>query len=88
MTYVIVEKTFDPPISEADGMARDLRLLSCIRQQGVRWIRSFVSHDRRYGVCEYEATDAEAVRIAYHTADVPFLRVWTGECLTPESLGV
>lgn len=45
-----------------------------------------LSSDRRYGVCEFEAPDAEAVRVAHHTAGVPFVRVWTGERFTPESM--
>lgn len=86
MAYVIVEKTYDPPINETEYAAHSLRLLPCIESQGIRWIRSFVSNDRRYSVCEYEAADAEAVRVAYHTAGVPFKRAWMGECLTPEPM--
>ena len=84
MAYVIVEKTYDPPLAEGEVMARSWRLLPCLKHQGVRWVRSFVSNDGRYGVCEYEAADAEAVRVAYRTADVPFRRAWTGELITPE----
>lgn len=86
MAYVIVEREFDPPLTEAEHMARSQRLFPCLEPGRVRWIHSFVSSDRRYGVCEFEAPDAEAVRVAHHTAGVPFVRVWTGERFTPESM--
>jgi hypothetical protein len=86
MTHVIVERTFDPPLTEEEHMARSARLFPCLEPGTVTWIRSFVSRDRRYGVCEFEAPDAESVRIAHSTANVPYARVWSGEQFTPESM--
>lgn len=86
MAHIIVERTFDPPLTEDEHMARSLRLFPCLETVRIRWIRSFVSSDRCHGVCEFEAADAESVRIAHRTADVPFLRVWTGREFTPESM--
>jgi hypothetical protein len=83
MTYVIVERIFDPPLTQDEHMARSMRLLGCLAPAGIRWIRSYVSNDRRFGGCEFEAADAESVRVAHHTADDPFVRVWTAECFTP-----
>ncbi|MGH7444007.1 MAG: nickel-binding protein [Longimicrobiales bacterium] len=86
MAHVIVERIFDPPLTEDEHMARSLRLFPCLETSSIRWIRSFVSNDRRHGVCEFEAADAETVRIAHRTADVPFVRVWTGREFAPESM--
>jgi hypothetical protein len=86
MAHVIVERSFDPPLTAEEQMARAGRLMPCLGTGGIRWIRSYVSNDRRYGVCEYDAPDAEAVRVAHHTADVPFKRIWTGTEYTEESM--
>ncbi|HEX2166766.1 MAG TPA: nickel-binding protein [Longimicrobiales bacterium] len=86
MARVIVERIFDPPLTEAEHMARSQRLNPCLEPSKIRWIRSFVSNDRRHGVCEFEAADAETVRVAHRTAEVPFTRVWTGQVFDPEMM--
>lgn len=83
MARVIVERIFDPPLTQAEHRARSERLLPCLGPARIRWIRSFVSTDRRHGVCEFEADDAETVRVAHHTANVPFRRVWSGDVFAP-----
>lgn len=83
MVHVIVERVFDPPLTEAEQVARSGRLLPCLETARIRWVRSFVSSDRRHGVCEFEAADAESVRVAHHTANVPFRRLWSGDLFTP-----
>lgn len=84
MAYVIVERTFESPLTDEQIEAAMQRMGPCLEQYGVRWIRSFLSKDRRRDVCEYEAADAEAVRIAHHTAGMPYLRVWTAEMMSPD----
>lgn len=86
MARIIVERIFDPPLTEEEHMARSMRLSPCLEPSRIRWIRSYVSSDRCHGVCEFEAADAESVRIAHRTANVPFTRVWTGQVFTPESM--
>lgn len=86
MAHVIVERTFDAPLSDEQLEAAMKRLNPCLAQYGVRWVRSFLSNDRRRDVCEYEASDAEAVRVAHHTADMPYQRVWTAQMLTPDDM--
>lgn len=86
MAHVIVERTFDEPLSDEQIQLAMQRMGPCLEQYGVRWIRSFLSNDRRRDVCEYEATDAEAVRMAHHLGSMAYLRVWTAEVLTPESM--
>lgn len=84
MAYVVVERTFEPPLTEEEHMARSARLFPCLEPGRIRWICSYVSTDRRHGVCEFEAPDAESVRIAHRTAGVPFVRVWTGTRFGPD----
>lgn len=86
MAHVIVERTFEEPLTDEQIEAAMARMGPCLEQYGVRWIRSFLSNDRRRDVCEYEARDAEAVRMAHHLASMPYVRVWTAQLMTPESM--
>lgn len=83
MTRLIVERTFEEPLSEADHKAAGERLAPCTEMYGVRWIRSYLSADRRRMICEYEAPDAEAVRLSNRSAGVSFDRVWNADLLMP-----
>ena len=79
MAHLIVEQTFEEPVTvdEHDRLAK--RLDPCLEAYGARWVRSYLSMDRRRMVCEFEAPDAEAVRISYRSAGIGFERVWAAE---------
>jgi hypothetical protein len=83
MPYLIVEYDHDPPITD-EQLAKDANALhDCLDVRGVRWMRSWVSNDRRRGFCEYRADNAEAVREAYNTANVKYLKVWSATLFAP-----
>ena len=84
MTHMIVETVYDPPISEDDFDANASKLEPCLEGRNVRWVRSFMSLDRRRRICIFEAPDAEAVRSAFRSASVKFERVWAAEEITDE----
>jgi hypothetical protein len=79
MAHLIIEQTFDPPLTDEAHKCLGQRLDSCLEAHGARWMRSYLSSDRRRMVCEFEAADAEAVRASYRSAGVAFERVWTAE---------
>ena len=85
MVRVLVEATYDPPLSEtvmrefAQGPPPD-----CFHIRNVTWLRSFVSRDRRRTICELEAPDADSVREAYRLAGHQFDAVWVAELLEPK----
>jgi Protein of unknown function (DUF4242) len=83
MARLILEKEFDPPLTEERHNLDAQRTDPCLEAYGARWIRSYLSTDRRRIVCEFEAADAEAVRSAFRSAGVPFTRVWTAEVFEP-----
>lgn len=76
MPYLLVEYDHNPPISDEQLAAAGTALGPCLEARNIRRLRSWVSADRKKGVCEYFAPDAESLREAYHTARVKFLRVW------------
>jgi hypothetical protein len=84
MVYLIVEQSFDPPLSDEEHSRFAERLDPCLESHGAKWMRSYLSTDRRRMVCEFEAADAEAVRQSYRSAGLKFDRVWAAERYTRE----
>ena len=85
MTHLIVEQTFETPLTDDEHARIGQRLDRCLEAYGARWIRSYLSTDRRRMVCEFEAPDAEAVRSSYRSAGLAFDRVWTAELFAREA---
>ncbi len=81
MPRIIVERNFDPPVTQDDLNAVSQRIGGCLDLYRVRWIRSHVSTDRRRVICEYEAADAQSVRDVQNAAQAPFERVWPAEMM-------
>ncbi len=81
MPHIIVERSFDTPLTEEDLKATEARMMPCLDLYRVRWIRSYWSADRRRMICEYEAPDAASVKSVQREADARFDRVWSAEVL-------
>jgi hypothetical protein len=65
----MVERTYaealEPSLDTADGINR------INTQEGVRWLYSFLSADKRKTYCLYEAPSPEAIRTAAARAGLP-----------------
>ena len=83
MAHIIVERSFDPPITQATMDSIGARIGKCLDLYGVRWLGSHVSVDRTRMVCVFEAADAQSVRDVQNTAEAPFDRVWRADILSP-----
>ena len=79
MAHLIVEQTFETPLTDEAHAQLGTRLDSCLEAYGARWMRSYLSTDRLRMVCEFEAADAESVRQSYRSAGVRFDRAWPAE---------
>ncbi len=67
-TYVI-ERSFAEQLDLTHG---DVELIEAANaEEGVRWLFSFLSADRRRSYCLYEAPSAEAILAAARRAGVP-----------------
>lgn len=79
MATMVVEQSFDHALTseELNNMAR--RVDPCLEAHGARWMRSYISSDKKRVLCEFEAADAEKVRESYRSAGVQFERVWTAD---------
>ena len=79
MSRIIVERHLaDAPDFEAVQAMEDA-VAWCLEEHRVKFIRSYFSGDKQTMVCEYEAPDAEAVRIVQRTGNLPFERIWAAE---------
>ncbi len=69
MPIFMVERNFaealEPSIDAADGINR------INAEEGVRWLYSFLSADKRKTYCLYEAPTPEAIRTAASRAGLP-----------------
>lgn len=83
MARILVEKIFEPAMTE-DRWNRDIEVgIPCHQAHDVQWIRSMMSRDCRFVICEFEAPDAETVRRSFRKAGLPFARIWAVDVLEP-----
>ncbi len=69
MPLYVIERTF---AEQLDLDADDVRLIEDVNaDEGVRWLFSFLSADRRRSYCLYEAPSPEEIVIAAQRASVP-----------------
>ena len=79
MPHFVVEYSFDPPLTDDSLKGAFDALKPCLEVRNIRRMRSWLADDRTRMLCEYEAGDTQAVRDAYRSASVPFVRVWSGK---------
>jgi len=69
MPVYVIERNF---AEQLDLSSDDVKLIDEINaDEGVRWLFSFLSADRRRTYCLYEAPSPEAIREAAERANVP-----------------
>src|ERR687893_814082 len=69
MPYFMIERTF---AEELELSGEDIALIDDVNaDEGVRWLFSFLSADRRRTYCLYEAPSPDAIRVAARRANVP-----------------
>jgi hypothetical protein len=82
MPVYIIERAF---AEQLDLTNEDVELIEGINaDEGVRWLFSFLSVDRRCTYCIYEAPSAEAIMVAAKRANIPADNVVEVE---PQTLG-
>jgi hypothetical protein len=69
MAVFVIERRFAEAIDLNDEDVREINLIN--DEEGVRWLYSFLSVDRRKTYCLYEAPSPEAIRQAAVRAGLP-----------------
>lgn len=69
MPLYLIERRF---AEQLELTGDDVRLIEAVNaDEGVHWLFSFLSADRRKSYCLYEAPSAEAIRVAAQRASLP-----------------
>lgn len=71
MPRFIIERNFAEKLELAAWKAGNERIERINDEEGVKWIFSFLSADKRKTYCLYEAPNAEAIRNAAARANIP-----------------
>jgi len=79
---VLIERTFDPPVTEADIQKAEKEGW-CAKAHRVTFMRTYVSDDRRRMICLYQAPDAESVRLAQRLMTMPVDAIWAFTTIRP-----
>lgn len=83
MPLYMIERTF---AEELELSGEDIRLIEDVNaDEGIRWLFSFLSADRRRTYCLYEAPSPDAIRAAARRANTPVDEIIE---VQPETLGV
>jgi hypothetical protein len=65
----LIERNFAEALEVTKEGAAQVRQIN--DEEGVKWLFSFLSPDKRKTYCLYEAPNAEAIRIAARRANIP-----------------
>lgn len=69
MPIFMIERRFADELEINAGVADGVRRVN--EEEGVQWLYSFLSADKRKTYCLYEAPSAQAIRSAAERADLP-----------------
>ena len=86
MPRYLVERTFADGMnveSGEEGAAVCASAVSNNSEDGVTWIHSYVSSDRRKTFCVYDAPSPEAIRRSAHRNNLPVDRITKVRVLDP-----
>ncbi|MGD8808571.1 MAG: DUF4242 domain-containing protein [Gammaproteobacteria bacterium] len=78
MTMLVLERSFEPPLSPQSVIDIARRSAWCFEQYRVEWLGSLLAIDGRSMVCRFEAPDAESTRQALITIEADIGRLWEG----------
>ena len=86
MARYLVERTFPDglaiPVTE-EGAQTCLEVIGNNAVDGVTWVHSYVTHDRKKSFCIYDAPTPEAVRMAAKRNNLPVDKITPVNVLDP-----
>lgn len=86
MPRYVVERTFPDGLTipvNADGAAACLGVVERNAEQGVTWVHSYVSDDKKTTFCVYDGPDPESIRRAAERNGLPLDRITKVSVLDP-----
>jgi len=79
VNIVVVERSFEQPVSFDELADKERQVGWCLEQHRVKPVVSYLSADRRIMLCVYEAPDADSVRETQSRGELPFDHIWSCE---------
>lgn len=76
MTHLILERSFDPPLTREDVITVAKSVGWCYQTHGVHWHGSMLGEGGRAVVCRFESADAESTRLALRQTQADMSRFW------------
>jgi hypothetical protein len=83
MVRYLVERTFPDGLGIPEDAALCLAVVERNADEGVTWVHSYVSEDRRKTFCVYDAPSPEAIRKTAARNDLPVDRITQVRVLDP-----
>ena len=83
MALFVIERNFAEMIEATKELADEVRAVN--DDEGIRWLYSFLSADKRKSYCLYEATDPEGIRRAAQRLGIPADVIIAVEEIRPEA---
>jgi hypothetical protein len=86
MPRYVIERDFPDGLiipTDANGAAACLGVVERNAEQGVTWVRSFVSDDKKRSFCVYDAPSPEAIRNTAKANSLPVNRITEVRVLDP-----
>jgi hypothetical protein len=86
MPRYVVERAFPEGLAipgGSDGADTRLAVVDRNGDEGVTWLKSYVSEDKRRSFCVYDAPSPEAIRKAASANDIPVDRITQVRVLDP-----
>lgn len=77
MAIVVVERSFEAPVEIEELEQTENCFAWCLEENGIRFVQTYFSLDRKRMTCIYEAPDAESVRRVSDRAKLPYDRIWS-----------
>ena len=85
MPRYLIEREFSEPLDLSLRDAVIEGVVATNSENGVTWIESFVTPDRKRSFCIYDAPTPEAVRRTAKQNALPVMRIWEVTLLNPYS---
>jgi len=86
MPRYMVERTFPEGLKipiNAEGAAGVSKVIGCNSEEGVTWVHSYVSDDKKKTYCIYDGPNAEAIRRVAEKNKLPVDRITPVSVLDP-----
>jgi hypothetical protein len=80
---IVMEATYSA-LSQEEWSEIQHQLLHCYSEQGIEWLRAYLSLDRTTAVWELQAPNVESVQAAHQKGKIACDRIWSAKLLNPE----